>query len=238
MQNDNWLNKLKERPDLAPDPKFIQSLRNRVIAHKKTSKKNTYLPIFVMTSVISILAILIILTLPTAEERQTLIYQTAGESCANKEESKIVGSWEVIGKEERALYRVSDQHKNKIVKHRPMTFSEVNELLYDEKNQYGVEDFAGYNIGDTITIRDVVRDITYDDDQDISKVKFNTHQNAYTLLVFKGDVRSRIEVNGRFTFYFKVVPLIDCFEYETLEIVRKWEGGEYPTINEYLIKKN
>ncbi|MFF3102048.1 hypothetical protein [Viridibacillus arvi] len=238
MQNDKWLNKLKERPGLEPDQKLIQSLRNKVIAHQKPPKKKPYLPIFVMTSVISILAILIILTLPTTKERQTLIYQTAGESCANKEESKIMGSWEVIGKEERTLYRVSDQHKNKIVKHRPMTFSEVNELLYDEKNQYGVEDFAGYKIGDTIIIRDVVRDISYDDDQNLSTVKFNTHQNAYNLLVFKGDVRSRIEVNNKVTFNFKIVPLIDCYEYEALEIVRKWEDGVYPTIDDYLTKKN
>lgn len=115
-----------------------------------------------------------------------------------------------------------------------MTFSELNELLYDEKNQYGVEDFASYKIGDTITIRDVVKDIIYDGDQNLSTVKFNTHK----MLVFKGDVRSRIKVNNRVTLHFKVVPLIDRFEYETLEIVRKWEGGEYPTINEYLIKKN
>lgn len=128
------------------------------------------------------------------------------------------------------------QHKNKIVKHRPMTFRELNELLYDEKNQYGVEDFAGYKIGDTITIHDVVKDIIYDGDQNLSTVKFNTHQNAYTLLVFKGDVRSRIEVNNRVTLHFKVVTLIDSFEYETLEIVRKWEEGVYPIIDDYLIK--
>lgn len=72
----------------------------------------------------------------------------------------------------------------------------------------------------------------------LSTLKFNSHKNTYTLLVFKGDVRSRIEVNNRVTLHFKIVPLIDCFEYEALEIVRKWEDGVYPTIDDYLTKKN
>lgn len=158
------------------------------------------------------------------------------ENCLNPPESTIAGNEEIIGDGEFRMRIVSDTHKQRSIRHQALTYKEFKALTYDTANEAYVEDFAGYAIGDTITLRDKVVEITYDAEKNRTTVLFDAYEGTEEAFYFKGDARDVAQQGKTLRLYFKVVPYIDCFAYETTHYTKyTLETGDYLPIDSFLL---
>lgn len=234
-KDSNWLKSLVNRPGLEPDTLFVESLRKKLQTPAQASWKNAFMPLFIVIPLtISIAFVLFFIV--QQDFKPDNVFVNSNGTCANKPTSFVRGSQDIIGDEEYKFVRASESHKNKVEIKRPMTFWELDDLLFDEENRSYVQDYKGYEIGDTVVIQDKAVQIEYDRTTDFTTVRFENEKKSYYLVRFKGDARSKVQQGKDITLYFKVVPYLDCFDFETLDYIKLLLKDEYLEIDSYLKK--
>ncbi|QFF99136.1 hypothetical protein PB01_10005 [Psychrobacillus glaciei] len=231
----NWLKALADRPDLEPDKDFVESLRNKIHTPIHSSWKSAFVPMVIIMPLTIVVALVLFFIVRQDFKTESVFVNSAG-ACVDKPTSFIRGSQEIIGDEEYKFVRVSASHKNKVGEKHPMTLWEMDDLQFDEENRSYVQYFGGYEIGDKIAILDKVMQVKYDATTNLTTIRFENDTKSYFLLHFKGDARSKVKQGEDITLYFKVVPYLDCFDYETLDYFKLLLKNEYLEIEAYLKK--
>lgn len=94
----------------------------------------------------------------------------------------------------------------------------VNEF-YDTKLNCSVNNLKNYDVGDVIYVNDLITDLKYDDDTDVTTIYFGNTADGSFSWPFAGDLRSQFNVNDELTFKFNIVEEYATNEYtfETLD---------------------
>ncbi|WP_391209573.1 hypothetical protein [Psychrobacillus sp. L4] len=235
----NWLKTLADRPDLEPDKEFVESLRKKIQTPIHSSWKSAFVPMVIIMP-LTIVVALVLFFIVQQDFKTESVFVNSAWACVDKPTSISRGSQEIIGDEEYKFVRVSANHKNKVGEKHPMTFWELDDLLFDEENRSYVQDYGGYEIGDKIAIQDKVMQVKYDETTNLTTLRFENDIKSgnkyHFFLHFKGDARSKVKQGEVITLYFTVVPYLDCFDYETLDYFKLLLKDEYPEIEAYLKK--
>ena len=123
-----------------------------------------------------------------------------------------------------------------------LTAQNLVDEFYDSQKNCSVNRMKNYNIGDTIYVSDVVTNLKYDTETNVSTVYFGNTTEGSFAWPFAGDLRTQINVNDTLTFKFKVVEeyATGDYSFETLdyflESYNLIENGSAANIDNYLVR--
>lgn len=112
----------------------------------------------------------------------------------------------------------------------------------DDKLNCSVNRLENYDIGDTIYVKDVISDLVYNPDDDITVMYFGNTEVGSFEWPFAGDLRERFTVGDDIAFRFKVVEEYSADEYtfESLDYFMEsydlMEKGTAADINDYIME--
>lgn len=91
-------------------------------------------------------------------------------------------------------------------------------VIWDEELKCSVNQLKHYNIGDDVVVKDVVYEVAYDSDKDVTTLQFGNTSEGSCEWPFAGDLRERIKVGDELTFKFKIVEeyATEDYTFETL----------------------
>lgn len=95
-------------------------------------------------------------------------------------------------------------------------FTSATEYAYNTDTE--TNQLKHYNIGDDVVVKDVVYEVAYDSDKDVTTLQFGNTSEGSCEWPFAGDLRERIKVGDELTFKFKIVEeyATEDYTFETL----------------------
>ena len=99
-----------------------------------------------------------------------------------------------------------------------LTAQDLFDEFWDEELKCSVNQLKHYNIGDDVVVKDVVYEVAYDSDKDVTTLQFGNTSEGSCEWPFAGDLRERIKVGDELTFKFKIVEeyATEDYTFETL----------------------
>ena len=99
-----------------------------------------------------------------------------------------------------------------------LTAQDLFDEFWDEELKCSVNQLKHYNIGDDVVVKDVVYEVAYDSDKDVTTLQFGNTSEGSCEWPFAGDLRERIKGGDELTFKFKIVEeyATEDYTFETL----------------------
>lgn len=102
---------------------------------------------------------------------------------------------------------------------RDLTAQELFDEFQDDKLNLSVNRLKNYNVGDEIYVKDIIVDLKYDKNTDVTEMHFGNTQDGAFVWPFAGDLRKKLKAGDIAKFKFKVIEefATNDYTFETLD---------------------